>query len=112
MTRRHPVIDAEQAQRLRLEPSAPGEDRPQIVGTGQRGRNRDAKQRRQLVLTPFTTAPIRDLAQRIPKRSRHGCDPQLGGWPIESEGFCEVARGYGFGKGAIDGRPRRNLQIL
>jgi hypothetical protein len=39
--------------------------------------------------------------QRIKLPGRH---PEL-----ESEGFCEVAWGCGFGKGTCDVRPRRNL---
>src|ERR1700694_1674951 len=43
MAGRHAVVDAEQAQRLRLQPTSPAEDRDQIIGAGQHRSNRNAQ---------------------------------------------------------------------
>jgi hypothetical protein len=48
----------------------------------------------------------------VPTFKREGICPDVRrSWTAlsESEGFCEVAWGCGFGKGTGDGRPRRNL---
>jgi len=69
MARRATDRDAEQLQRLWLQPPAPSENRSQIVGASEHRRDGDAEHRAQRILPALAATAIRHFCQCLPQRA-------------------------------------------